>query len=231
MSNEQQPDKANRTGKSDQQQPKLPVIPTTPTPSDSPKENKKRFCEKYKHEIEFFGFLAVIVYCVINFMEWQTFNSERRTMESEFKSAQTNMILDQRAFVFATGVTRQSLRGTTSTNYLIFNVEVKNSGKTPAFNFRITTGFDNQTSDFYKIDTMDTNDFMVLAPNAFTIVPLEAVVKNGEPLWIGGTIRYDDIFRHHHWSTFCWKVGDNFQEFYGTSFHNSSDDIETNQTN
>jgi hypothetical protein len=139
-------------------------------------------------------------------------------------------IEDERAFVFATGAIRQSETVTASTNIvtLTFSVEIKNSGKTPAFNFRSVIGSNNQTNDIPQIDTYDTNDFMVLAPGAPADAILKVNVKVGEPLWIYGINRYDDIFGNHHWSTYCWQVGEDFRTFYGTPYHNSSDDVKTN---
>ena len=151
----------------------------------------------------------------------------------QYEEMKTSRMEDERAWVFTRGIARESFNGIQQeSNSATFKIEIKNSGKTPALNFRSVIGYDNQTNDIGKIDTLDTNDFMVLPPDVSVYEFLPVSVKKGDSLWVVGINRYDDIFGKHHWSTFCWKVeGDKFDIFAGTPFHNTCDDALTNQTN
>ena len=149
----------------------------------------------------------------------------------QYEEMKTSRMEDERAWVFTRGIARESFSGVQQeSNSATFKIEIKNSGKTPALNFRSVIGYDNQTNDIGKIDTLDTNDFMVLPPDASVYEFLPVSVKKGDSLWVVGINRYDDIFGKQHWSTFCWKVeGDRFDIFAGTPFHNRATMREQNK--
>ncbi|HTR41118.1 MAG TPA: hypothetical protein VMH87_05840, partial [Pseudomonadales bacterium] len=84
----------------------------------------------------------------------------------------------------------------------------------------------------------------MLAPEAeFVMGNMESPVPAGiiqdamggkKPLFIYGTIWYDDIFGTNHWCQFCYKAvgnGSGKFEIDATGFHNGTDDTYTNQSN
>jgi len=145
----------------------------------------------------------------------------------QYLETHKDFIADQRAWIFTTEIKADTNNNNGNS---AFRIEIKNSGKTPALNFRTAVGYADDIKDVPKIDVLDTNDFSVLAPDAIiiTILPINnkeiEAVKHGASLWVCGINRYDDVFGSHHWSTFCWKVGTDLTTFYGTPVHNSCDD-------
>lgn len=224
------------------------ILPPAPPAGSFGKEkdqDKKGFCEKYKHEIEFFGIVLVLVYCLANLGELWVFNDERKTMQNEFNAAQTNTINqlavmqaqlnetwnDDRSWLFVAGVKEiKSADNATRT----FQVAFKNFGKSPAFNFRS----DIKASDTNQID----DDELMPETTAGTIPPsqeqfvefpgvpskyLEPLNNGRASVYVWGTFWYDD-FSGHHSNQFCFKadrdpIETNLLVFRPTPFHNNGD--------
>src|ERR1700677_2567818 len=65
-----------------------PQLPPTEPENSQPKNKEHESSEWRKNSIEralfiveCLGIIGLIFYCIINWMEWQTFDSERQTME------------------------------------------------------------------------------------------------------------------------------------------------------
>src|SRR5665213_1058722 len=69
-----------------------PQLPKPVNNSNNAAHEKPSWCEKGTFWLEVAGVLGLVFYCWINWREWQTFDSERQTMETEFKASQTNTI-------------------------------------------------------------------------------------------------------------------------------------------
>jgi hypothetical protein len=59
------------------------------TNSQNANRDKPNWCETGIFWIEIVGVIGLAFYCVVNWLEWRTFDSERQTMESEFQASQT----------------------------------------------------------------------------------------------------------------------------------------------
>jgi hypothetical protein len=238
MSTDDQPDKGSNTAKGNQQTaPKSVILPPS-SPVESPvKENqnpKKGFFERWKHEIEFAGLLGLIFYCVVNWLEWRTFDSERKTMEREFLSGQTNATkqlvalqgqldemqkdrnLDQRAWIDPYQVTRWSDDNFTNSFYYI--VRFKNIGKTPAIRTFGEVNVETNFNPIYiptPIPTPLTNiSAGVVFPDIENIIQsptmpisiLADAFTEKHSLWIYGIEQYEDISGKDHWIRYCWVI-------------------------
>jgi hypothetical protein len=119
-----------------------------------------------------------------------------------------------------------------------FNVPIKNIGRTPAIN--VVTGI----GEYFKRSDVPTNDpypavnSYMLSPSADVYIPTKGFlsdtevydfITNGGAFYIEGTIWYDDIFGHHHWTQFCITPNADMSRFAYTDFHNTCDDAQTKQ--
>jgi hypothetical protein len=229
------------------------VPPPNPPDATSARQNeKKSFCEKWHHEIEFVAVLAAVIYAVFTWMEWKTFDSERMTMEQEFRTGQTNALQqlrvfqdqleemkqarmeDERAWVFVT-IPNNAL-DVSSTNAVITIMD-KNVGKTPAV---IMSTFGSMAIDSKRIPLHDppgSSTSLMLVPNqeAKVMINLPEVVKQGILLnikiFIYGTVCYRDINQKTHWTQFCFSFSQNGAYMQPENFHNACDDLEVNAQN
>jgi len=246
MSNDQQhPHDPNQAAQGNQQTPPPGVIPPPLAPSNSPKEKQQRFCEKWKHELEFVAVGAAVIYAVFTYFEWVTFDSERKIMEKEFSSSETNSaaqlqalrgqleemqlarMLDERAWVFAE--THDNTVITEGTN-VIFVVMARNVGKTPAI---ITGDVIRTATDLNKIPKFDDEvigEEAMVVPNqplrlTLNINPVLGAMKDNNPLYVYGTVFYKDISGNKHWTQFCYSITDMGAKTFQLYTHSSSDDV------
>jgi hypothetical protein len=183
--------------------------------------------------IEILAFVAAIILAV--------------TAVIQIRDSRTDRNLDERAWVAVRQGVIQDNRFPNTTFKVIF----KNTGKTPAIN---VSAWMNQGVSTNSIPEKDqpmnpTNTFGavqfsgLLAPDAEGSISvnswfldfdtIEGIRSGKKPYYIYGTIRYDDIFRKHHWSQFCYQVRpmNDPIEFQPINIHNSCDDAQTNQNN
>jgi hypothetical protein len=232
-------------------------IPPAPTQGSNSKQGKNHPSEWRKNSIEralliveLFGLIGLGVYCVLNYMEWSVFDSERQTMEHEFTSSQTNSqmqleemqrtrALDERAWVTPTQ-SAVVISPIGDSGSMSVQVQYKNTGKTPAIKAVCILGSSPNFGDIGKNEGYPTNsfNFAMISPEEIDHTALDSInkqtveyIKGGNPYYVFGIIWYDDIFRKRHWTTFSYVVGTNLVVSFPTAIHNSCDDVETNQTN
>jgi hypothetical protein len=198
-------------------------------------ENTPNWCEKWTLILEALGVIGLVVYCIYTYKEWETFDSERKTMESE-------QMVDERAWVF---VESYEQIASDDKKMVQFKIHYKNFGKTVALNLESIAGLQYEYRCIpKKEDAPNPKITMQTLPPGetgfiFTAqIPIEVFpgTPNGKQLYIYGTIWYDDIFGHHHWARHCVNLAhdDSSKEylfFRPTPNHNSCDDSKDNQYN
>lgn|SRR5665213_1382385 len=203
--------------------------------------------EKLTLILEFLGIVGLGIYCWINFRELQVFDSERKTMEGEFQASQViaerqlnetkqARILDERAWISISNMTNL-LPEANATN--VIQASFNNTGKTPAIKVEAVMDWTTDMKTIPKEDGIPNPRIVsgLYQPGGVQFARTKPIpasvfqsVKIGGPLYIFGTVWYDDIFGKHHWSQFCYLISPDLT-LSAASFHNSCDDVETNQTN
>jgi hypothetical protein len=126
-----------------------------------------------------------------------------------------------------------------------FEISYKNTGRTPALKVTCATGAALLPSRVPHAENTPNPPVNAgnLAPNGTGVVRSPIImagtmkaVTDGVPLYLYGTIWYDDVFGKSHWSQFCWKIerlkdNHNLISFRFWTNHNSSDDIAANKAN
>jgi hypothetical protein len=218
-------------------------VPPTPSNASNPNGERKEshkakpnWVEILTLVLEILGIVGLVYYCWVNNRELQVSDSERQTMEKEFKASAASEIIAQRAWVFVTQVTGNAAENKDRGNFI---VKLQNTGRTPALNVHTTINFDFDPKNIPIKDEMETNPVTggTLAPNAMAFtqtapIPFQMLtpISSGKTGYVSGTIWYDDIYGNHHWSQFCVMVTSdmlhhNLLDAMPTSFHNSCDDI------
>ena len=201
----------------------MPIVLSPSTPSDSAKYNKKSFCEKYKHELEFLAVASAVIYAFLTYFEWKTFDSERKTMEKE-------NILEQRAWVAPFEIATET--DPIETNISVIVLKFKNTGKTPALNVSEVHCTCLYGQNIPTNDPPVPKSSFLMAPDGIFWIHSDSfdskfinAVKNGiaVPIFMYGKITYDDIFGNPHWTQFCWGL-EGGGHFRPAGVHNSCDD-------
>ncbi len=195
------------------QQPPQPLIPPPSPAQHGTSKKKKRFFEEWHYEIEFCAVAAAVIYAVFTWLEWRTFDSERRTMEAELKEIQANGRLDERPWLIFNSFDGEMAEDGTN---LVVKMKYRNTGKTPAVNVQNIMGFAGSTN---FIDSMDQKPTPAVYGGIYgpgdsgdmrsPPVPPELLYaeKNGVDMYMFGTIYYDDVFGDSHWTQYCFKIG------------------------
>ncbi len=218
--------------------------------ADAAHEKTRDRHEERMFKLERAGVIGLGIYCIFTALEWQTFNSERVTMENEFLATQTNVVqehelsrrqadaaekqvaemqkehrLDERAWVYP-----DQMLADKTPDGVTFRVSFKNTGKTPALNVSVVMGFVQVAAfipakdDFLRAQTTSA----VLPGGSMNIntptvsEKIIQVVTNGGDGYVFGTVWYDDVFTNHLWNQYCAKVGPDLK-FMATTIHNASD--------
>lgn len=182
-------------------------------------EDWKRMIEVSTLLIEFLGLAGLVWYCIVTQYEWNTFDSERQTMEKEF-------LTGERAWVAPFDMS--FIAEKEQTNWVTCKLLFKNTGKTPALNVTISAALGS--AQFVP----NTNPPPISGP--FMLTPDGTAFVMVQPLYmpqfrdeiitvacIYGRVSYQDIFRSNHWSDFCWLIH-NDSSFRPANGHNSCDD-------
>jgi hypothetical protein len=221
---------------------------------DPSKDKNKSPCQKWQNPKEIIkvlmeGFalmLAIIAGCIYF---WQAKEAQRQATaaEAQIHATQKQERLDERAWVNAFhGIYENA---PFITNFSDFRIEFKNTGKTPAIN---VTNFAVWVPGVEYITKQDNLPPVnsgamgiafggMIAPDGISSAPtfnpipngdIETMQKKGVKNYIYGTIWYDDIFKQHHWSQFCFQVSFTDGQFLllPMGIHTSCDDSE-NQNN
>lgn len=225
--------------------------------ADKAENERNHRREKRRFTVEQIEIALVAVYAFVTILEWKTFERERQTMEDEFKSSQTNNAvtldvatnelgalrgqldamketteLDERAWIYPQLMNDALVLDGTN---LTFYVLIKNAGKTPAL---LTGGIVRAAVDFRNIARFDQETGGaedVLLPDESLKMPLSLppgiVIYNGfNPVYVYGTVWYQDIFHNRHWTQYCYLLSQNGRiTSQVLNTHGLTDDIETNQ--
>jgi hypothetical protein len=154
-------------------------------------------------------------------------NSDRiaRGSEDAVKATQASMRLDQRAWITLDTPTGDPVAGETFSPKLPF----RNSGRTPARNLTSSITLQpSPTAEGPNLNihgkTIDTPSNGLLTPNqSFTSIArladmtepqlrlhkvtdsdMAAIHSDVVRFYLYGRINYDDVFRCHHWISYCW---------------------------
>lgn len=161
----------------------------------------------------------------------------------QLKDSQETRILDERAWVSAGNVNDEVSEKKDS---ISFSVTLRNYGKTPALNLRSYIAWrinENEIpNDVPPKDALPQEGQGMLAPDApcdLITPPIPGIyaipINDGKPIFVFGTVSYEDIFGHEHWMQFCDEITVNplnkgLLTITPIRIHNSSsDDIETKQ--
>jgi hypothetical protein len=167
---------------------------------------------------------------------------QAKAAEKQLKEMRASQQMDERAWVLATGDMEQSASENRET--AMFQVIYKNYGKTPAINMETVI---RTVRDRHQIPKNDVYPSLpehqgICPPNEGGKIPagelpmrVMADIADGAPVWVFGTIWYDDIFGGHHWSQFCIEahrnlLNKNLISFRQLQIHNSCDNAETSQS-
>jgi hypothetical protein len=202
--------------------------------SNPRKAEPPNWCDILTLILEIFGIIGLFIYCVYTIKEWKTFDSERETMENEFVISQANFRQDERAWLAAVSISQIVSQDKQNG---IFSILFKNTGKTPALNVQAVTSWTMNVATIPKYDGVPAPRINsgITAPeqnweaqSATISAKIMSNISNGEPLYLYGTVWYDDIFGNHHWTQFCAEVerssiNNVVIQFLGAPFHNSCD--------
>jgi hypothetical protein len=153
---------------------------------------------------------------------------------------QTRMA-DQRARVAVDGTPNQII--SQDKESVTFEISYKNTGRTPATKVACVTGAALLPARVPQVENAPNPpaNAVTLAPGGTGVVRSPIImagtmkaVTDGVPLYLYGTIWYEDAFGNSHWSQFCWKIerqkdDHNLISFSVWTNHNSSDDIAANK--
>lgn len=220
---------ANQTRQPNQNQPSTdaacsPDFPPTITTDYSSGQKNKNGSNKIKLIFEWAAFLGGIGLLGLNYFQLREIRLTR--------------IQDERAWVLTTG----ELARKNSADHKLTTVSVffKNTGKTPALNMHCYARCTAIESLIPPKDDCPPNLAGMCAPGQPSQVaagPWESYhfddAFKGTPIFVYGTIWYDDIFGGHHWTQFGFKMIPSIDEsiayFIATEKHNTCDDAENAQ--
>ncbi len=230
-----------------------PVISPKPNESPAPRQQCRKRYKCVKEEIKYwFEVIAILGGLAGLGLIWLQYSdmtratdaaviqskallAQSKMMQSQLQEMRETRREDERAWVFSTGLDIK----TNSYGERYYVINFKNSGRTPAINAAI---FVTQWKDSSQIPIQDS--LPVYIPRGIMIGPNEdagltggeigltdesaKIVKEGYSYYLAGTVWYDDVFGHHHWSQFCYQIIP-YNRIFGWPQHNSCDDAETNQ--
>lgn len=116
---------------------------------------------------------------------------------------------------------------------IYFNIAYKNTGKTPAVVVVAILTATSNLGDIPKFDTKPLQRGDLVAPDTSVHITTEhrlltekelAANIAGDPLYLYGTIWYNDIFGRQHWTQFCTSTMRKLVDFSPCPTHNRSDD-------
>jgi len=150
------------------------------------------------------------------------------------KAVHDQMRLDQRAWVAAYKMESVIPKG--SQIPVGANVLYSNTGRTPAFNFRVHEAWRQTEAQIpqYDDDPAQSNapyPVTTLAPNEIGNSPgvshpdHVASINAGNPGGFAyGTLWYDDFMGGHHWIQYCFEIAPKFAFFQACRVHHKSSD-------
>jgi hypothetical protein len=168
--------------------------------------------EKRRFVIEIIEVSLIFVYAIFTIMEWNTFNSERETMETELREAKDQRVLEERAWLMPSYPRIETNK--TGTNFICY-IPFINTGKTPALQVQDVIGQGNVLSGIPQPASEPTNNlrFGFVSPGGeYNIAIDTGMLRQNATEWVSkggdfyfyGIIYYSDIFGSRHWTRFCY---------------------------
>jgi hypothetical protein len=214
-------------------------VQSPPTKGNGQKTRKKYRCTRDPGMF----LLGVVTLIVIGIYAWyarqqtiETSNAANAAMEAT-KLAKSSAELDQRAWMGIAWISGKSEVG----KQLTITVSFKNTGRTPAKKVRIRSVAEgipkNEFPNFAKEKTVVQESKGIAFPQAeiFATLPLskyknleentlKAIMNADTIIYVYGILEYDDIFKRHHWITFCYYLRPNESRYGAYKEHNDTDD-------
>jgi hypothetical protein len=163
--------------------------------------------------------------------------------QNQLEQIKRTRMADQRARVAVDGTPNQII--SEDKESVTFEISYKNTGRTPATKVACVTGAALLPARVPQVENAPNPpvNAETLAPGGTGVVRSPIImagtmkaVTDGVPLYLYGTIWYNDVFGKSHWSQFCWKIerqvdNHNLISFSVWTNHNSNDDLEANKAN
>jgi len=220
-------------------------LPPTPSNKGGKCNHKKPVHEWVKYFVEIFGILGGLVGLIVLIFQYCEAAKTTKILSGQLKEMQAARTLDERAWVLPTTYSGETTADNNSG--CVFNFRYKNTGKTPGLNLEAVCYWTREIGLIPKRDGYPsvTEHEGLCAPGEggeiqSAVVPAKimADISNtpNSPIYLFGTIWYDDVFGFHHWSQFCFKlvasqINKNIVNVVEFQTHNSCDDDEANQAN
>ena len=236
-----------------------PVPPAKDRPNNQPNPNpheskltKWEIFERWLRVIEFAALISAVPTAIFIGFQWhemvkasKTAEKQLNVMQWQLQEMQQSRILDERAWITVVG---EGAAQTVSQNNdsAVFTFPYKNTGKTPALNFEDEVFWATNQALIPKEDgypSLPQHEGMCPPGSGgqlpTTPIPSQIVfdiTDKGIPVFVYGTVWYDDIFGGHHWTQFGYGITKNqmnksVMNFVLLQIHNSCDNAQTNQTN
>jgi hypothetical protein len=210
----------------------IPPQVQQPSTGDGNDEGKKETASTFDKITFFVGIIGLLV------LIWQTFllKESNESTKSALKMTRDQMVLDNRAWVFARDVVFTVNKSGDDIQSVNFSVECANNGQTPAINVVpvINHYFSRDRipeRDAYPnpviTASMLATDQRIIIP-AFNEIPYERFKAGG--VYVAGTIFYNDIFGKPHWSQFCFLMVQDLSVI-PMPFHHTCDDADGQSKN
>jgi hypothetical protein len=189
-------------------------FPPPPPHHENPKAKWYQTKEGWKFAIEcalfVLGLIGAIIAFICGFIYYGQMDANRRqakAAEDQLSIMQETLKTDERAWVGVEQLTEfyPGPRNTNDIKDYMFQVRIRNYGKTPAKRIMMTGNFQ---VDREKIPPRD--NFKDINQSQETLFPSEELRMQIGPfygtnnlIYVYGTVKYDDIFGQPHWSQFC----------------------------
>lgn len=216
----------------------LPVAPAKPNLSSTKGHDcckkYKRIKEEIKYWFELGGILAGLAVLYILVRQYQEMVKTTNVAIGQLGVMQgqlSEMQIDERAWVFI-DIQNNSL-SPDGTNFLL-TATAKNAGKTVGL---VTGTFEKiaiKTNDIPPQDPEITGLKIMLPPDKPITLPysVNQLLITGSkyfPVYVFGTIFYEDISGKKHWTQFCYSITEGGFKVTAMSIHSSCDDLEKQQ--
>jgi len=224
----------------------LPPGPPHQARVHGPEQNGIPFKEKLGVIVFIVGIIVAAVIVVQSHEVLQAtsvVSGQLTATQNELEQIKRTRMADQRARVAVDGTPHQII--SEDKESVTFEILYQNTGRTPALKVACATGAALLPARVPPVENAPNPPVTAgtLAPGGTDVVRSPIImaetmkaVTDGVPLYLYGTIWYNDVFGKSHWSQFCWKIerqkdNHNLISFSIWTNHNSTDDMEANMAN
>src|ERR1035437_5363053 len=176
--------------------------------AEPPHQSVPNWCEICLLILEFVGVVGLGIYCVLNYLEWQTFDSERKTMETELTESRQQRMQDERAWVGTGGGGLMMPYSAAHIGlYIIFFQSWKNPAYIDNIDIVVSAADINKTNQnvVYRdslagsfIAPADSMKVMMNRETHFTEAQFTKITNYQAKVYFDITIKYHDIFNRCH---------------------------------